>query len=172
MKGCNYRVKNRLLRKFAMCVVATWFGLAFCPMASADSSGWHNSANAFDASGDGLFAPDDLVIVVNETLFPTIANLDGSLPDVATPPPFVDINNDCFATPLDWLTMVNEIYNNGSILNGPPANVSLQPSEVIIRLRVRDLDGNLIQQTNVGSTVMLEATIQDVDEDSISAFAG
>jgi hypothetical protein len=138
------------------------------------SSGWQNPTDALDVSGDEALAPDDLLIVANELLqYVDPISKNGQLPPVSTAPPFLDVNGDCFIAPLDALLLVNSIHGDPDAwLNGVPSNTVLSPSDSAIELRLSDAAGNLISQSNVGSTVFLTAVLIDDAATSRGSFAG
>ncbi len=82
---------------------------------------WRNPDNPFDVDANGVVAPVDALLVINELNVPLVSNPDnGVLP--ATPPagfapPFIDVNGDGFVSPLDALLVINQLNNPTAALS-------------------------------------------------------
>ena len=137
-----------------------------------DGSGWHNSNNPLDTTGDEFFALDDVLAITNALEDPFYRSGENDmLPSVATPPPFVDVVPNCVLSPIDLVNVVNAVNNDDAFIAGPQPSIDPLPSDVFVSLRVTDLDGNVIDETNVGSTVLLVATAEDRADGSVGVFA-
>jgi subtilisin family serine protease len=74
---------------------------------------WQNPVNRFDADGDGILSPLDVLAVMNYINRSSGTNSASALPvlDAAFPlaHPFVDVNGNGASDPLDVLEIINEI---------------------------------------------------------------
>ncbi len=80
---------------------------------------WHNTANPFDTNNDGVVAPLDALLVINEFNERVFSDpITSKLNDNATPPPFFDVNDDGFASPIDALLVINALpSSSGGTVN-------------------------------------------------------
>lgn len=73
--------------------------------------GWRNPIDEFDTSYDGMIAPIDALLIINELNDPTVIASDGRLVPLGAPPnfppTFFDVNCDGFTTPLDALHIID-----------------------------------------------------------------
>lgn len=72
---------------------------------------WQNAMNRFDVDNSGDVAPIDALIVINHLLENGGSYSLADLPAGSNPPPFVDVNGNDFADPLDVLAVVNFLNN-------------------------------------------------------------
>ncbi len=76
-------------------------------------SGWHNFNEPADVDDNGVIAPLDALLVINELNDRELSDpVTGALPS-PTPPPFLDVNNDGFASPLDAILVINQLPTSG-----------------------------------------------------------
>lgn len=93
---------------------------------------WQNSVLANDVDGDGVVAPLDVLLCVNEI------NANGnqaltrerflSLQSAESPPLYFDVNGDGGLTPLDTIIIINEL--NGMTPAPASGNTSIAPGEL------------------------------------------
>ncbi|MDZ4852063.1 MAG: Ig-like domain-containing protein, partial [Pirellulaceae bacterium] len=71
---------------------------------------WHNAIRPADVDADGLVAPIDALVVINELKRRAISRPDSSLPPITSslkPPPYLDVDADDFVSPQDVLRIIN-----------------------------------------------------------------
>ena len=76
---------------------------------------WSHPAKRLDVNADGVVAPFDALLIINELNSPAVIGLNGSLPPAKPETGFYyyDTNADGFGTPLDALAIINHL-NTGS----------------------------------------------------------
>ncbi len=126
------------------------------------AQGWQNSSLPADISGDGIVSPLDILINLNELLVHDVSGLDGSLPAVASPPPYYDASGDGYLTPLDVLISINE---QPELLP-----LAATPGPARLGLFVTDADGNPTDQVSVGETFAINLTFSDQRNPPNSVF--
>ena len=83
---------------------------------------WHNAAFPTDVDDNGIVAPKDAILVINELNDRDVSDPDsGTLPAIADPPPFFDVNDDGYVSPLDAILVINDLP---STTNSPQAPLS------------------------------------------------
>lgn len=106
---------------------------------------WQNLTNVFDVNGDGVVAPQDALLVINEL------NSSGARPLLSLPtgdgsPVFIDIDGDGYATPSDAIAVINFLntFGSGEAAATPsPAGASSgsEPPPQFITAQSESIDG-------------------------------
>lgn len=82
---------------------------------STPSGGWHNALLPADVDGDGVIAPLDPLLVINELTNRQFSSpTDGRLTSLNPGGMFLDVDNDGAVGPLDALLAINELPSNSN----------------------------------------------------------
>jgi hypothetical protein len=78
---------------------------------ASNVSSWRNATRPLDVNNDGIVAPLDALLCINDLNQRTLSDATGRLriPAEPAPPPYLDTNGDWYLTPLDALLIINEI---------------------------------------------------------------
>lgn len=99
-------------------IVATESNYAFTP--SGNELQWHNQGNAYDVNGDGIVAPRDVGLIVNDVnrvgfrQLPLRSVVRQMEPDHF----YLDVNNDGLTSALDVLSLINHINQRSLLAEG------------------------------------------------------
>jgi hypothetical protein len=94
-----------------------------------DFAVWQNVGNPMDVNSDGIIAPLDVLLIINELNAhqwsnPATGALPAAFPDAAIAPSFVDVDGDGFASPSDALRVINELNVRSPLTQPPLAKVT------------------------------------------------
>jgi hypothetical protein len=115
-------------------VVFTMAGATYRPLDDL-----HNQALPEDTTGDGIVAPIDALLIINELNAPTF--VDPSAGQIIGTPTgmlkYPDVNNDGFVTPIDALLVINEMNEQAVPVVAAEGEMSI--SDALLALLTDDL---------------------------------
>ena len=84
----------------------------FAGLPSDTAPPWRNPINSLDVNNDGVLAPIDALLVINEL---NRVGAHALLPPSggSAPPPYLDVTGDNFVSPVDALRIINELNRRG-----------------------------------------------------------
>ncbi len=147
--------------RVALLLIAGFALQVFSQPAVAQS--WHNTADPNDVNGDGLNFWDDYHIVLSELTVPQVSS-GGVLPSVASPPPFFDVSNDGFISPLDLVSISNAMITQPGV---PAGTVAINGSGVVV-FDFQDLNGMSIDEIAIGQSFQLVASATTTTQDPLT----
>lgn len=131
-------------------------------------SRWQNTDEPTDTNVDMHVWADDAMAVIN--YINQDGSLTGQIPESFDPPPFVDVNGDDFASPLDVLLIVNAIEQ--TMPRVPPEDpITTDQPGFRVRLEAADESGNPLAEVHVGESFFLQAYVADERPDPQGVFA-
>jgi len=163
------RLFRQILGANGLCVCAVFALVAFPFVSQAPGQSWHNASNPFDVSGDDFLGVDDFHPLISELSAPTIT-VNG-LPTVASPPPFLDVNNSDTFSPIDALLLINEHNDNGTFSAGIPDDDVRIDGPAMISFQFEDSMGNTINQASIGDSFFMRATLNDLRDVPLDIYA-
>jgi hypothetical protein len=100
------------------------------------SNSWHFAPDPTDVqgAGDGASPLDALLVITELTDHEFSHPITGRLNEIATPPPYFDVNNDGFVSPMDALLVISQLDINAAqrpaapLAAALPVNVDEDPS--------------------------------------------
>lgn len=84
---------------------------------------WHNAANPYDVSNDGVLSPLDAILVINY-----LNHTPGGPTPVGSPPPYLDVDGDNIIAPVDALMVINMLNSMSVSAEAESATSPLTPS--------------------------------------------